>query len=303
MFATWSGQGLQPTTTLAGHAWVHAANPGPEELERLVKELAVPAELLAHALDADEVSRIDHAGGASFILVRMPSVSAGDFATTPLALVLLPGRVVSITPSPADDLLSRLALPADLEPARPTRLVLRVLERVAARYLVDLKDLDGRVDEVEERLQRSLRNAEVLELLAYQKGLVHFETALASNRIMLERMQREERLLQGPEDHELLEDVLVEFHQASARTEVSANILSSTMDAFASIISNNLNAVMKVVTSLTLLFAIPTAVASFFGMNVPLPLAQHQLAFEATVGLSLLLVGLAVFLFRRLRWL
>lgn len=303
MFATWSGQRLQPTTTLAGLPWVHAANPTPEELERLAGELAVPAELLGHALDADEVSRIDHVNGASFILVRMPLVSAGSFTTTPLALVLMQGRVVSITPAAADELLARLVLPADLDPSQPTRLVLRLLERVAARYLRDLKDLDARVDEVEERLQRSLRNAEVLELLAYQKGLVHFETALASNRIMLERLQREERLLQGPEDHELLGDVLVEFHQASARTTVSANILTSTMDAFASIISNNLNAVMKVVTSLTLLFAIPTAVASFFGMNVQLPLADHTRAFEATVGLSLLLVGLAVFLFRRLRWL
>lgn len=303
MFATWSGQALEPTTTLAGQQWVHAAHPSPEELARLVKELAVPAALFAHALDVDEVSRIDHVDGASFILVRMPAVSAGSFGTAPLALVLMNGRVVSLTPSGSDDLLARLALPPDLDPSRPTHLVLRVLERVAARYLRDLKDLDSRVDEVEERLQRSLRNAEVLELLAYQKGLVHFETALGSNRIMLERMQREERLLQGPEDHELLGDVLVEYHQASARTEVSANILSSTMDAFASIISNNLNAVMKVVTSLTLLFAIPTAVASFFGMNVQLPLADHPLGFEATVGLSLSLVGLAVFLFRRLRWL
>lgn len=303
MFATWTRHALQSTTTLSGAAWVHAAAPTPDERERLVRELGLPEEFVAHALDLDEVSRIDHFGGTSFVLVRAPVCSAGLYATTPLALIVEQGRVVTITPSAQDELLTRLALPHDLEVGQPMRLVLRLMERVAALFLRDVKDLDGRVDEVEDRLERSLRNREVLELLAYQKGLVHFETALASNQIMLERLQRDERLPKSPADRDLLEDVLVEFRQASLMAEVSTNILSQMMDAFASIISNNLNGVMKGMTSLTLLFAIPTAVASFFGMNVQLPFANHGLAFEATLAISVLLVVLAVLFFRRLRWL
>ncbi|MDP1823378.1 MAG: magnesium transporter CorA family protein [Archangium sp.] len=302
MFAVWSNHSLSPTTTLAGARWVHAVAPTPEERERLLSELAVPVDFLRHALDPDEVSRIDHADAASFLIVRVPCSIGGVPRTAPLAFMLLKGLVVTVTPV-AEDVLTRLDLPADLDPALPTSLVLRVLERVAERYMLDVRELDRRVDEVESRLERSLRNREVLELLAYQKGLVHIETALASNQIMMERLLKDERLSKSPAELDLLADVLVEFRQAGLMAEVSTNILSQMMDAFASIISNNLNVVMKVLTSLTLLFAIPTAVASFFGMNVKLPFGGHELAFEATLGVSVVLVVLAVTLFRRMRWL
>ena len=302
MFSSWSNHALEPTTTLAGARWVHVVDPSPEERARLLAELAIPAEFLTHALDPDEVSRIDHENGASFLIVRVPAVTQGVYRTVPLAVMLLKGLVVTIVPAP-EDVLARLALPADLDPAQPTLLFLRLLARIASRYLLDVRDIDRRVDEVEARLERSLRNREVLDLLAYQKGLVHFETALASNQIMMDRLAKDERLLKSPSELALLDDVLVEFRQARVMAEVSTNILSQMMDAFASIISNNLNVVMKVLTSLTLLFAIPTAVASFFGMNVTLPFGGHERAFEATIVISLTLVGVAVVFFRRRRWL
>ena len=302
MFAAWSNHTLSPTTTLAGARWVHVVAPTPEERERLLTELAVPPDFLRHALDPDEVSRIDHADGASFLIVRVPCSTGGVYRTAPLAFMLLKELVISVTPV-TDDVLTRLSLPADLDPSQPTELVLQVMERVAERYMRDVRDLNRHVDEVEDRLERSLRNREVLDLLAYQKGLVHIETALASNQIMLERLREDDRLAKTPAELSLLADVLVEFRRAGLMAEVSTNILSQMMDAFASIISNNLNVVMKVLTSLTLLFAIPTAVASFFGMNVKLPLGGHELAFEATIGVSVVLVVLAVTLFRRMRWL
>lgn len=305
MLARWSPatSTLEPLEGAAAGPWVHAAGPTEAERTRLVQELGVPASFLGHALDVDEVSRLDHDGAVTLVMLRVPDTAGAlPFQTAPLAVVLLEDRVVTISPTEQASL-TRLGLGAGLTPEKPLRFVLQLLDRVAARYLADVRDINRRVDEVEGRLESSLRNAEVLQLLSYQKALVHFETALGSIHILLERLQRDERLHASPADRELLDDVAVELRQATEMVTISTNILSQMMDAFASIISNNLNSVMKLLTSLTLLIAIPTAVASFFGMNVQLPLGQHPLAFELTVIISaVLMVGLGV-LFRRWRWL
>lgn len=307
MLACWSpaAQRLEPLSAWAGQRWVHASAPTEAERARLTGELGVPESFLAHALDLDEVARLDREGGVTLVMLRVPWVGATadlPFRTVPLAVVVLGERVVTVTL--ADDaVVTRLGLGAGLTPERPARFILQLLDRAAARYLADVRDINLQVDAVEAKLETSLRNAEVLQLLSLQKGLVHFETALASNHILLERLQRDERLPKHPEDHELLEDVAIELRQASEMVRISADILSQTMDAFASIISNNLNGVMKLLTSLTLLIAIPTAVASFFGMNVKLPLATHPMAFELTVLLSVALLSLVGVLFRRWRWL
>lgn len=306
MLSRWNpGTSTFEPLTAGEHAWVHASAPTEAERARLTEAYGVPASFLQHALDPDEVARLDREGDVTLVMLRVPRVGAATgrpFRTVPLAVVLFERRVVTVTL--ADDaVMTRLGLAADLAPERPARFVLQLLDHAAARYLADVRDIDRQVDAVEARLETSLRNAEVLQLLSLQKGLVHFETALASNHILLERLQRDERLPKHPEDHELLEDVAVELRQASEMVSISADILSQTMDAFASIISNNLNGVMKLLTSLTLLIAIPTAVASFFGMNVKLPLATHPAAFELTVLLSLLVMLAVGVLFRRWRWL
>ena len=127
------------------------------------------------------------------------------------------------------------------------------------------------VDVLEDQLQQSTRNKEVLELLKYQKSLTYFTTALKSNELMMERLQRSQIFKTYADDEDLLEDVLTENQQAIEMTNITTNILSSTMDAFASIISNNLNAVMKFLASITIILMLPTLITSFFGMNVDLP--------------------------------
>lgn len=298
---------FEPATQFAGLRWVHAVAPTAEEQERLVAELGLPREFLRHACDLDEVARLDRdEKGVELVMLRIPWAGDGagelPFRTAPLAVMLLEEAVVTISPVAGDPLRDLGALER-LDPARSAHFVLQLLARVAERFLVAVREIDRQVDALEERLERSQRNEEVLRLLRYQKSLVHFETALASNRILLERLQRDARFHESPRDEALLDDVLVEFRQATEMVGISANILSQMMDAFASIISNNLNVVMKLLTALTLLFAIPTAVASFFGMNVRLPFAGHERAFELTVGVSAVLVLGAALVFRRRRWL
>ena len=192
---------------------------------------------------------------------------------------------------------------ADLSTTRTTEFVLRIFWQLADAYLAAVREINASVDRLEERLKRSLRNEEVLGLLDYQKSLTYFATGMGANELVLERLQRSPALRLGEHDQELLDDVRVEVRQAIEMVGISDNILSQMMDAFASIVSNNLNSVMKVLTSVTILLAIPTLVASLYGMNVILPGARSTLAFGAIMLVCAVLCTLLFVVFRRRNWL
>ena len=183
------------------------------------------------------------------------------------------------------------------------RFILHLFLSTATRYLNYLREIDHKVDALEDKLQRSTRNQEVLELLKYQKSLTYFTTALKSNELMMERLQRSRLFQTYPEDLELLEDVLTENQQAIEMVNITGTILSQMMDAFASIISNNLNIVMKLMASVTIVLSLPTMVYSFYGMNVGLPLETHPYAFLFILILSLVLSLIVVWSFARRDWL
>jgi magnesium transporter len=180
--------------------------------------------------------------------------------------------------------------------------VLRILLLTANKYLGALREITKAVDILEDQLQQSTRNKEVLGLLKYQKSLTYFTTALKSNELMMERLQRSGMLKTYPEDEDLLEDVLTENQQAIEMTNITSNILSSMMDAFASIISNNLNGVMKFLAAVTIILALPSMVASFFGMNVHLPFEAHPMAFVFIIVISIAISIGAVYMFWKRDW-
>ncbi|RYG67855.1 magnesium transporter CorA family protein, partial [bacterium] len=182
------------------------------------------------------------------------------------------------------------------------RLLLFLLQATAQKYLFYLRRINTVTDEIESRVKRSLQNEEVLELLTYQKSLVYFMTGLRSNELMMQRLQKSQLFHLYPDDLDLLDDVLTEITQATEMTGISSNILSQSMDAYASIISNNLNVVMKFLASVTILLTFPTLVASIFGMNVPLPWQHNPHAFGFVMGISLMLSTVAAFFFWKRRW-
>jgi magnesium transporter len=182
------------------------------------------------------------------------------------------------------------------------RFVLYALLETATRFLGQLREINRTVEILEDKLQQSTRNSELLALLKYQKSLVYFTTALRSNEVMMERLQRMRLFNQYDDDQELLEDVLTENQQAIQTTNITTEILSSMMDAFASIISNNLNGVMKVLAALTIILNLPAIVAAFYGMNVTLPGEQHPLAFIGVFGLAIGLTAVATFIFYKRDW-
>ncbi len=182
------------------------------------------------------------------------------------------------------------------------RFVLYVLLETATRFLAYLRAINRIVDQVEDKLEKSTRNREILELLKYQKALVYFTTALRSNDVMMERLGRLRVFNQYEEDEDLLEDVLTENKQAIQTSNIQTEILSSMMDTFASLISNNLNVVMKALAAITIVFNLPTIVSSFYGMNVTLPFQDHSWAFIFTVGIAVVLTGIAVYIFAKRDW-
>lgn len=297
---------LQTVSEPMPGCWINVVDPAPEEIARL-QEWGFRQDFITPALDVDERPRTEKEDGEVLIVLRIPcfqgETSDIPYATLPLGILLTEKAVVTVCKSENGAIQELLAGKVKgLSTAKRNRLVLHLLLRIAARYLNYLREINRAVEQVEDQLQASMRNREVLELLKYQKSLTYFTTALKSNELVLQRLQRSQLFHMYPEDEDLLEDALTETQQAIEMTNISANILSQMMDAFASIISNNLNVVMKFLASVTIVLALPTMIASFYGMNVGLPLEEHPLAFAIILGISALVSLVVVLIFWRRDW-
>ena len=286
--------------------WIKAINPTPSEIEQL-QTIGIPNDYLTYPLDLDERSRTERENGELLIILRIPyfqgETSDIPYITIPLGIIVTEQFLVTVCKYD-NDILHEFAngRVKGLIIAKHLRFVLRLLLHTASKYLFHLREINKVVDSLEDQLQESTRNREVLELLKYQKSLTYFTTALKSNELMMERLQRSQLFKTFPEDEDLLDDVLTENQQAIEMTNISSNILSSMMDAFASIISNNLNSVMKLLASITIVLSLPTMVASFYGMNVHLPFENHPNAFLFALGFSFAISLTVVFIFWRHDW-
>jgi len=291
----------------ATRAWITAIAPTPEDIARLTDELGFDAEMLEHALDPNERPRLRSRGETTLVILRVPNddpSAAVPYVTVPLGFVLTKQTGLTIC---AHDLpiVQKLAEHAESDVARRHRyrLIIRGLELSADTFLDAIDRMNQTIDGVEGRLARSLENREVLELLRFQKSFVFMTAALDGMRLMVERLQKTPIFHIEPEDEGWLDDVLVEFRQAQETCTVSRNVLSEMMDAFASIISNNLNVVMKFLAAATVILTFPVLVASFYGMNMELP-GQHSP--HAFIVASLASVGVALVVslyFKKQRWL
>lgn len=284
---------------------VHAAAPDEHDREILEVELGIPRDLLKHAIDVDEIARVRRKEGVRLIILRIPLRKArGRTAVSivPLSFVLLGGRVVTISPA-RDPSIDELLLEVPVDPDDPLRGVLEIVLRVSETFLVMVRTIDADMDRLEDELGQSQRNEEVLGLLALQKDLIQIETALRSNKLMLDRLAKDPQAKLAGMDEDLLEDVQIELNQALEMATVQANELGSLMDAFASIISNNLNVVMKRLTSITMILTLPMLVASVWGMNVPVPMKDRPGGFLILAVVSVALSAGLLAIFRRQKWL
>ncbi len=284
---------LTEISTLEKGCWVHLQNPTREEIEGLNARFALDPTYLQAALDEEESARIERDGDQTLIIVDIPYVEAEDngysYSTIPMGIIVVDDVIITVstrnTPLITDFTEERIR---GFWTFKRTRFILQLLNRNASRFLAYLKQIDKSSMFVQERLQQSLRNQELLQMMKLEKSLVFFSTSLKGNELVMEKMMRTDMLRKYPDDADLLEDVIIENKQAIEMCAIYRDIMSGTMDAFASIISNNLNIVMKILTSLTVVLAVPTIFASFWGMNVAVPFENTGYGFYLVLGISVI---------------
>lgn len=259
--------------------WVNLTYPSEDELNTVAVTLGVEPSFLRAALDEEETSRIDTEEGQTLIIIDAPSVEKDDavvYSTLPLGIIVTEKHIITVClkeTSILKDFQDGLVRNADTQ--KRTQFILYMLLQVAKRFLQYLKQIDKIYNYMERQLYKSQRNKELIQLLDLEKSLVYFNTSLKANEVTLEKILRGRIITLYEEDHDLLEDVLIEVRQAIEMANIYSSIISGMMDAFASVISNNLNVIMKVLTSITILLTIPNIFFSFYGMNVAnLPLNQ-----------------------------
>jgi len=300
--------GLEKISEIVNGCWISVVDPTTEEIEDL-QELGIPLDFVTYPLDLDERPRTEKEDdGTQLILLRIPFFQGVTtdvpYITIPLGIIFSNNYLITICRR-ANDIIQEFSSGKmrGLSTAKRNRFLLRLLFSTANKFLAYLHEINRVVETTEDRLQLSMRNKDVMELLKYQKSLVYFTTALRSNQLMLERLQRSQMFKQYPDDEDLLDDVIIENQQAIEMTNISSNILSALMDAFASIISNNLNVVMKFLASVTIVISLPTIVTSFFGMNVAFPFFDNfTSAYVLILVVCMILSGVVVAIFARRDW-
>ena len=281
-------------------AWIHMTKPDEEEIQYVSENLNIDADYIRAALDEEESSRIETEDGTTFVIVDIPMAEAKDktifYRTFPLGIILNDKCIVTVS-------LKENSIINDFADSKvksfftfkKDRFILQLLYRNSTKYLQYLKQIDKVSSVNATKLQKSTRNKELLQLYELEKSMVYFNTSLKANEIVLEKMLRTDSIKRHPEDIELLEDVIIENKQAIEMAKMHTDILRGTMDAFAAIISNNLNMVMKYLTSITIIMAIPTMISSFFGMNVIVPMNNNPYAFLIIFIFAVALCVLSVF--------
>lgn len=290
--------------------WVNISPPySLEELETLSEQLNIPLDFLTDSLDIDERSRYEYEEGTLLIVINSPFVNEVDpeneavYITVPIGIILTEENLVTITAYKNDiieDFLSGRV--KKLNTDDHSYFVLKLLEQNVLAFTHSLKKLNLRRNLIEKELNDSGQSKELVALLSIEKSLVFFVNSLSSNELLKMKLKRVDllRIRNNEELSDLLEDVIIDNSQALEMANVYTNILRSTMQAYSSIISNNINAIMQRLTLITIMLSVPTLIASVFGMNVPNGLESNGMAIFIIVGSSVILsLLLAIFFMRK----
>lgn len=296
---------LQAVDNIEPGCWINVVAPSDQELLLVSKKTGVPMEFLKASLDEEETSRIDIEDNNLLVIVDIPFTEMEDnsltYDTYPLAIIHTDKELITVCLKNSKILTDFIDNKVrSFYTYKRSRFILQILYRVASYYLIYLRQIDKKSLMIEKKLHKSMKNKELIQLLSLEKSLVYFSTSLKSNEITLEKMLKLEHLQKYPEDQDVLEDVIIENKQAIEMANIYSNILSGTMDAFASVISNNLNIVMKLLASVTIVMAIPNIIFGSFGMNVAkMPFAEGPYGFWMIYGIAAVCCLIAVFILKK----
>jgi magnesium transporter len=299
-----TSEGLLTVDDFVAGSWVHVSNPSNQELALLVERFGVPLDFLTDPLDPDERARIETEDGARLIVVRVPHLESWTddipVTTLPIGIVLIGDMVITVSAIDAEVIGDfKQGRVRNFSTDERTRFILQIFLKTTLLFLRYLRDINRVTDNVQKDLHRATRNEQLIRLLNLEKCLVYITTSLRSNAFMMEKFHNASYSKMDAEDQDLLDEVIIENKQAMEMGKIYSEILSGLMDAFASLISNNLNTVVKTLTTITIILMIPTLVASFYGMNVNLPLQSSPDAFVLVVGFTAFLCTLGIVIFWR----
>lgn len=277
--------------------WVNVLPPlRQEEFTELSNTLEIPLDFLKDSLDIDERSRYEIDDNVKLIVIKTPtennSFNESDafYITIPICIILTHNQIVTVNSFENEAIKKFLNTFQNRNSDQKNMMVLKIFEKITTNFQEYLKEINHRRNSLEQRLYDANRNEELLQLMRIQKSLVYFITALRSNELLMMKLTRTNILSLREEEKDFLDDLIVETSQALEMANTYTNILSSTLDAYASIISNNQNEVLKRLTTLTILLTIPVLIASIYGMNVPIPYSDKPYAFWAPVIISLIIL-------------
>ena len=275
--------------------WIDVRELDKDDISVLTDEFLISSELLADIMDADEQSRIEKEDDYTVIICRLPSAEEDDEkplerTSIPLGILLFPDKVITVCRGDSvviDDFARHRFRQCPV--STKEGFVISILGRAALVYIRLLKYINRQKDLVEEQLHKSIMNYELIQLLQIQKSLVYLTTGLTDNEVLLEKLQKTPLFHVNNEDEaEFLEDSITDNKQAIAMANIYSDILTGTMDAFASVIGNNMNVIMKRLTTISLSLMFPTFITGFFGMNVMIPGMDGRWAWLLLLGLCVL---------------
>lgn len=272
-------------------AWINLVNPSENEIKKVCERIQIEDDFIRYALDYEEKARIDQEedDNTTLFIIDVPIIEKNEendvYTTMPLGMIVVRDDffiTVSLKKNKIIEDFEKRKI-KNFQTYKKTRFIFQILYLNSSYYLNYLKQINKETEIAEYILKNSMKNKELLKLLSLEKGLVYFTTSLKSNELVMEKTMRGKIIKLYEEDEEILEDAITENRQAIEMSQIYSNILNGTMDAYASIISNNLNGVMKWLTSITIILAVPTMISSFWGMNVPLPFEHNQAGFAIMI--------------------
>jgi magnesium transporter len=286
--------------------WVNVLPPlRQEEFTELSKNLKIPIDFLKDSLDIDERSRFEAEDEVKLIVIKTPTEnnsfnnSDAFYITIPICIIITDDHLVTVNSFENEAIKKFLNTFQNRRADKPNMMVLKIFEKVITNFQEHLKEINHLRNTLEQKLYAANRNEELFQLMRIQKSLVYFVTALRSNELLMMKLARTKFLNLSDTEKDLLEDLIIENSQALETANTYTTILVSTLDAFASIISNNQNEVLRRLSLLTIFLSVPVLLASIYGMNVPLPYQQSKYAFWVPTIISLLILLFAIYSFYR----
>lgn len=298
----------EETKDLKKGNWINMISPTEEEIQRVCAALQIKQDFIRYSLDEEEKARIDTEDddNTTLYIIDIPVIESDRtrrvYVTMPIGVIFVRDDYIITVSQKNNDIIKDIKT-ENVITYKKSRFLLQILYANSKKFLSLLYKINKELESTENKLKNSLQNEELLKMLDLEKSLVYFTTSLKSNEVVMEKTTRGKIIKLYEEDEDLLEDAIIENKQAIEMAKIYSDILSGTMDTYASIISNNLNAVMKILTSVTFILAIPTLIASIWGMNVELPFQREPLGFLIITVFSIIMCIVATIWLKRKRML